>query len=45
MEHVLKAAVGGVVEKVGVAAGELVEDSRVCLVVSVPPAVKADTKK
>ena len=32
MEHVLKAAVAGVVVKVGVAAGELVEDSRVCLV-------------
>ncbi len=33
MEHVLKATVAGVVEKVGVAAGELVEDSRVCMAV------------
>ena len=40
MEHVLKAAVAGVVEKVGVAAGELVEDSRVCMAVRVPPAPK-----
>ena len=44
MEHVLKAAVAGVVEKVGVAAGELVEDSRVCMVVTVPPAAGARAK-
>jgi biotin carboxyl carrier protein len=44
MEHVLKATVGGVVEKVGVAPGELVEDARVCMVVAVAPAEGAKKK-
>ena len=37
MEHVLKATGAGVVAKVGVTPGELVEDSRVCVVIGPPP--------